>query len=70
MVQHLVVVPLQSVSAWHSWSPRLAASHTCFAPGTSDLSTHAWPIDVSHVVSLVQNCGQAVAAWQTLPPDP
>jgi hypothetical protein len=61
MVQHLVVEPLQSVSAWQSLSPCVADSQTFCAPATSDLSTHALPIPVSHLESSAQKIGQVMA---------
>jgi len=61
---------VQSVSAVQSLSPLAAGSQTFCALLTSDRSTQAWPIVVSHFVSLVQKMGQVLADWQTLPPDP
>jgi hypothetical protein len=61
MVQHLVVEPEQSVSAWQSLSPCVADSQTFCAPATSDLSTHALPIAVSHLESSAQKIGQVMA---------
>jgi hypothetical protein len=70
MLQHLVVDPVQSVSAWQSLSPVDACSQTFCAPWTSERSTQALPIVVSHFASLVQKMGQVLASWHTLPPDP
>jgi hypothetical protein len=61
MVQHFVVDPLQSESAWQSLSPSPAAAQTFWAPGTSDRSTQALPIVVSHFVSLEQKIGHDAA---------
>jgi hypothetical protein len=41
MVQHFVVDPLQSESAWQSSSPTSAEAQTFSAPDTSDRSTQA-----------------------------
>jgi hypothetical protein len=69
-VQHFVVVPLQSESAAQTLTPAFAGSQTLCAPGLRDLSTHAWPIVVSHLLSVVQKIGHVVADWHTLPPVP
>jgi hypothetical protein len=70
MVQHFVVDPLQSESALQSSRPTPAAAQIFSAPDTSDRSTQAWPIVVSHFESLEQKIGHDAADWQTLPPDP
>jgi hypothetical protein len=66
----LVVAPVQSESAWQSLRPWVADSQTFCAPATRDLCTQAWPIVVSHFVSLAQKIGHVFALWQTLPPAP
>jgi hypothetical protein len=66
----LVVDPVQSASAWQSLSAVEACPQTFWAPGTRDLSTHAWPVVVLQLESLVQKTGQVCALWHTLPADP
>jgi hypothetical protein len=70
MVQHLVVDPVQSPSTWQSLRPPDAVSQTFCAPGTSDRSTHAWPMAVLHLPSSAQKIGQVDALWHTLLPEP
>jgi hypothetical protein len=61
MVQHFVVDPLQSESAWQSLRPTPAEAQTFSEPGTSDRSTQALPIVVSHLLSLEQKIGHDAA---------
>jgi hypothetical protein len=60
MPQQTSVAPVQSVSAWQSFSPSTAFSQT-ICEFESDVRTHAWPIDVSQTESLEQNFGQLFA---------
>jgi hypothetical protein len=70
MVQHLVVEPVQSLSAVQNFRPLVAVWQDVFALLASDVEMQAWPIVVSHVWSLEQNFGHADASLQTLPPAP
>jgi hypothetical protein len=45
-----------------------AISHTFWAPGCRDTSSHPSPIVVLHAVSFVQKRGQLVAGAHTFPP--
>ncbi len=82
MVQHLFAVPAepitppelpvgrsfaQSASVAHVTRPCDAGAQTFGAPLTSDTLSQPSPMAVSHVVSVVQSCGQLVACAQTLP---
>jgi hypothetical protein len=66
----LVVEPVQSVSVLQNFKPVVAVWQDFCAVLESDVAMQAFPIVVSHVLSLVQNLGHAEADLQTLPPDP
>jgi hypothetical protein len=70
MVQHTLPAVVQSVSTWQSSRPSCAFSQLLWAPGNRLVTTQAWPLAESHVVSVLQNCGQLEADWQTLPAAP
>jgi hypothetical protein len=67
-VQHTSLVPGQSLSTAQTFKPSCAGSHTICGL-ESPVRTHAWPIAVSQVESVLQNFGQLEACWQMLPPD-
>jgi hypothetical protein len=69
MLQQTSLPPAQSLSILQSFSAEAAGSHT-FAVPSRDGWTHAWPEAVSQSESPAQNFGQALASWQTFPPDP
>jgi hypothetical protein len=82
MAQHLFAAPVdpitppelpvgrsfaQSASDAHVTRPCDAGRQTLGAPLASDTLSQPSPMAVSHIVSVVQSCGQLVACAQTLP---
>jgi hypothetical protein len=64
------VVVVQSESVLQSWRPYCAFWQLFCAVAARLVVTHAWPLAESHVWSVVQNCGQLDADWQTFPAAP
>jgi hypothetical protein len=70
-LQHTVpIVVAQSVSVSHWSRPACAFWQLLCADGSKLVATQAWPFAESQSVSLMQNCGQAIAEAQTLPATP
>jgi hypothetical protein len=69
MPQQTVLLAWQSVSEVHSFKPA-AAGWQVRRVLASVVCTQAWPIEVSHMLSLAQNLGHALAFWQILPLSP
>jgi hypothetical protein len=63
-------VVAQSASAEQSCNADAAFWQLFSAPCSRLVTTHAWPVAESQLVSAVQNCGQLLAAWHTFPAEP